>query len=120
IRSISMTRRTRRVIGSSVLLAAMGLAGPAGAQAPNAPTPNFKERSNEVRFQIDFQVPAAALAAMMPKGFTSDVATTGPAKDCNVRVIFIDRVTINGPDNNALGKGTNQFVYLTAPVKDSS
>ena len=116
-----MTGRIKQVVGCSVLLAAWGLAGTASAQgAPGAQAPAFKERSNEVRFQIDFQVPAAALAAMMPKGFTSDVATTGPAKDCNVRVIFIDRVTINGPDNNAIGKGTNQFVYLTAPVKDSS
>src|SRR5690348_2100968 len=72
------------------------------------------EYSNEVRFQFDFKVPNAALAAFLPAGFTSDVATTGPAKDCNLRVVFIDRVTINAPDNNPKGKGTNQLVYLVA------
>jgi hypothetical protein len=110
-----MTGLTKRGIGRGLFFAAMALtaASRAHAQAP-------VERSNEVRFQLDFQVPAAALAALMPKGFTSDVATSGPAKDCNVRVIFIDRVTINGADNTPMGKGTNQFVYLTAPVKDPS
>lgn len=86
---------------------------PAAAQ-----TPPILERSHEVRFQLDFKVPDAALAAVMPKGFSSDVATSGPAKDCNLRVIFIDRVTVNGPDNAGLGKGTGQVAFVVAPVKD--
>jgi len=101
---------------STWLLAAalvMAVAGSVVAQT-------LKERSNETRFQFDFKVSDAALAAALPKGFTSDIATQGPAKDCNLRVIFIDRVTINGADNNPLGGGTNQLVYLVAPVKDPS
>lgn len=86
---------------------------PVSAQAPA-----ILERTNEVRFQLDFKVPDAALAAVMPKGFSPDVATTGPAKDCNVRVIFIDRVTVNGPDNAGVGKGTGQVAFVVAPVKD--
>jgi hypothetical protein len=78
------------------------------------------ESSNEVRFQFDFKVPVAALAAYLPQGFTSDVATQGPAKDCNLRVVFIDRVTINKPDSTPMGKGTSQYVYLVAPVKSPS
>jgi hypothetical protein len=105
------------VVPSALLVAALvGTGSPADAQTPAT----FERRSNEVRFQIDFQVPAAALAALLPPGFTSDVATAGPAKDCNLRVIFIDEVSINGPDNRAIGRGTNQLVYLTAPVKDPS
>jgi hypothetical protein len=83
-----------------------------------AQTPALVERANEVRFQLDFKVSDAALAAVMPKGFAPDVATTGPAKDCNVRVIFIDRVTINGPNNAGIGKGTSQIAFVVAPVKD--
>jgi len=113
-----MTGLTRWGIGRGTFLAAMAIGATVGAGAQTTQT--IKERSNEVRFQLDFLVPAAALSAVMPKGFTSDVATSGPAKDCNLRVIFIDRVTINGPDNNPIGKGTNQFVYLTSPVKDPS
>jgi hypothetical protein len=114
----TMTRLTRWGIGWGSLVAAMALALTVGPHAQATQT--IKERSNEVRFQLDFLVSAAALGAVMPKGFTSDVATSGPAKDCNLRIIFIDRVTINGPDNNPVGKGTSQFVYLVAPVKDPS
>jgi hypothetical protein len=79
------------------------------------------EHSNETRFQLDVQVPAAALQAFLPQGWTQNPAANGAAKDCNLRVIFIDRVTVNDPTkpNGApLGKGSNQFVWLAAPVKD--
>lgn len=76
------------------------------------------EASAETRFQLDVQVPQAALAAYLPQGWTSNVAATGPAKDANLRVIFIDRVTINDPGGKPLGKGSNRLVYLAAPVKD--
>jgi len=35
-------------------------------------------------------------------------------------VIFIDRLTINGPDGKPVGKGSNRLVYLVAPVKDDA
>jgi hypothetical protein len=76
------------------------------------------EFSNETRFQLDLQVPDAALAPFLPQGWTSNPAAEGAAKDCNLRAIFIDRVTINGPDGAPLGKGSNRFVLLAAPVKD--
>ena len=76
------------------------------------------ESSNETRFQLDLHVPDAALAAFLPQGWTSNAATEGAAKDCNLRAIFIDRVTINGPDGKPLGKGSNRLVFLAAPVKD--
>jgi hypothetical protein len=78
------------------------------------------ESSNETRFQLDFKVPDGALAEFLPKGFTSNAATTGAAKDCNLRIVFIDRVTINGPDNNPKGKGSNRLAYLVAPVKNAA
>ena len=78
------------------------------------------EYSSEARFQLDLRVPAAALAAYLPAGFTPNVATQGAAKDCNLRAVFIDRLTINGPDGKPVGKGSNRLVYLVAPVKDSS
>src|SRR5262245_66078344 len=76
------------------------------------------ESSNETRFQLDFKVPDAALAAFLPPGFTLNVATTGAAKDCNLRIVFIDRVTINAPDNSPKGKGSNRLAYMVSPVKN--
>ena len=78
------------------------------------------EYSAEARFQLDFHVPDAPLNAMLPPGFTLNVATQGPAKDANIRVIFVDRLTINGADGKPVGKGSSRQVYLAAPVKDPS
>jgi hypothetical protein len=98
----------------------MALAGLLVLTSAHASAQTLIESSNETRFQLDFKVPDAALSAFLPAGFTSNVAAQGAAKDCNLRVIFIDRVTINGPDGKAVGKGTNQLVWLAAPVKDPS
>ncbi len=76
------------------------------------------EFSNETRFQLDLHIPDAALASFLPQGWTSNPATEGAAKDCNLRAIFTDRVTMNGPDGKPLGKGSNRLVFLAAPVKD--
>jgi hypothetical protein len=91
-----------------------------GAAPTQAPSGKVVETSYETRFQMDYHVPEAALAALMPAGFTSSVATTGPAKDCNLRVIFIDRVTINGPDGRPAGRGSSHLIYLEAPAKDAA
>ena len=76
------------------------------------------EYSAEARFQLDLHVPDAALQPFLPQGFTLNVAAQGAAKDANLRAVFIDRMTINGPDGKPIGKGSNRLVYLVAPVKD--
>ena len=77
------------------------------------------ENSAEARFQLDVHVPDAALAKFLPTGWMPNIAAQGPAKDANLRVVFIDRMTINGPDGKPVGKlGSNRLVYLVAPVKD--
>ena len=88
------------------------------ALAPLAFAQTLQEYSSEARFQLDLKVPDAALASYLPKGWTPNVAAQGAAKDCNLRAVFIDRVTINGPDGKPVGKGSNRLVYLVAPVKD--
>jgi hypothetical protein len=97
-------------------LAMAGLAAGAGTVAGQT----LVENSAEARFQLDVKVPDAALAAYLPAGWTPNIAAQGPAKDCNLRVIFIERMTINGPDGKPVGKGSNRLVYLAAPVKDPS
>jgi hypothetical protein len=107
---------SRTVFCRAPLLAlAALLVFPAG---PDAQTP--VEYSHEARFQLDLHVPDAALARYLPSGWSMNVAAQGPAKDANLRAIFVDRVTINGPDGKPVGKGTNRLVYLAAPVKDAS
>jgi hypothetical protein len=94
-----------------VLLAAAAMLSCATAET-------LVESSMETRFQLDLHVPDAALERLLPNGFTLNVAAQGPAKDANLRAVFIDRVTINGPDGKPAAKGSNRLVYLVAPVKD--
>jgi hypothetical protein len=92
-------------------MALNGLVAPAKAQTA-------VESSAETRFQLDFHVPDDALAALLPSGWASNAATQGAAKDANMRVNFVDRVTVNGPDGKPAGTGSKRLVWLTAPVKD--
>ena len=108
------TRIVPGVVRTLLVLAAWaGLVPQASAQTPI-------ESSMEMRFQLDLHVPDAALLALLPAGWTQNVATQGPAKDCNLRAVFIDRMTINAPDGKPLAKGSNRLVYLVAPVKTAA
>ena len=104
---------SRGMVRALVVLGAVaGLVRHANAQA-------MVEYSAETRFQLDLHVPDDAVKASLPPGWTLNVAPQGPAKDANLRAIFVDRVTINGPDGKPVGKtGSNRLVYLAAPVKD--
>jgi hypothetical protein len=98
------------VVVASPSPAAASLAGPNGER--------LVEQSAEARLQLDIRVPDRALAQLMPSGWSSNVATTGAARDANLSVIFIDRLTINGPTGSPVGTNGNRLVQLVAPVKD--
>jgi len=101
-----------RAIGALVVIGVLaGFVRYAGAET-------MVEYSSEARFQLDLHVPDAVLKSFLPPGWTPNIATQGAAKDANLRAVFIDRVTINGPDGKPIEKGSNRLVYLVAPVKD--
>ncbi|HXJ03229.1 MAG TPA: hypothetical protein VNH44_18570 [Micropepsaceae bacterium] len=102
-----------RAIAGVVFAAGMGAAIPVRADA-------LLEQGPEYRYQLDFHVPDAALQKMLPPGWVSAAATAGPAKDANLRLIFIDRIAVLGPDGKPLGRGSARMVYLAAPVKQSA
>jgi hypothetical protein len=78
------------------------------------------EQAAEHRFQLDFRVNDAALAKMLPAGWEAVIATQGPAKDANLRMIFIDRVAIMGGDGKAAARSNARLVYLAIPVKQTA
>lgn len=105
---------TRWTAFAACVLAIVALgAGPACAES-------LVEFSGETQMQLDFHVPDAALSAMLPAGWEPNVATQGPAKDANLRMVFIDRSDITGPDNKPIGRGSNQLVYLIIPIKQAA
>jgi hypothetical protein len=75
------------------------------------------ENSAEFRFQLDFHVNDAALQKLLPAGWEPAIAAQGPAKDCNLRLIFIDRVDVTNPDNTP--KATDQLATIEIPVKQA-
>jgi hypothetical protein len=103
---------SKAIACASVLTVAFGFSTMASAE-------NFVERSAEHRFQLDFHVPEAALQKMLPQGWEPVVATAGPAKDANLRVIFIDRIGRFGADGKPLPNGPTQFAYIAIPVKQT-
>jgi len=100
----------RHVLAFWTAVAAIGAAGQAHAQT-------LIEQAAEFRMQIDFVVPDAALRKFLPAGWEPAIATQGPAKDCNLRLIFIDRADITNAEGQPTG--TNRLVYLAVPVKQS-
>jgi hypothetical protein len=100
------------MLAKSTIIAAVVFAAFSGETA-NAQT--LIEQSAEVRMQLDLAVSPQALKALLPEGWEPFVAASGAAKDCNVRLIFVDRVDINGPDGAPAG--TEQMVYFASPIK---
>src|SRR5262245_37108819 len=108
------------VMGRMIAWNAAGALLAAGAitvAAPPAGADTLVENSAEFRFQLDFHVNDAALQKLLPSGWEPAIATQGPAKDCNLRLIFIDRVDVTNPDNTP--KTTDQLVYIAIPVKQT-
>jgi hypothetical protein len=101
------------IMGRIIALAASGALLASGA----ASAATLLENSAEFRFQLDFHVNDAALQKLLPAGWEAVVATQGPAKDANLRVIFIDRVDVTNPNNAP--KTADQLVYVAIPVKQT-
>jgi hypothetical protein len=87
--------------------------------APFATAQTVLEQAAEHRFQLDFRVNDAALAKMLPPGWETVIATSGPAKDCNLRMIFIDRMAIMAGEGKTATPHTARLVYLAIPVKQT-
>lgn len=102
----------------SYTLVATALVG-LGAPARSAFADGVVGSSMEHRFQIDFHVPDAALAALLPAGWTPVVATSGAAKDANIRLIFVDQIAVFGADGKPLAGGPHLFAYLAVPAKQN-
>ena len=106
---------THRMAFTGALIAASLLLSTQSATAQT-----MLEQAAEHRFQLDFRVNDAALAKMLPAGWEPVIATQGPAKDCNLRMIFIDRVAIMGGDGKPAPRSTARLVYLAIPVKQTA
>jgi hypothetical protein len=67
------------------------------------------------RTMLGFKVPDAAIRKVLPQGWEPDVATSGPDRDINLHLTFIDRLTAQ----NAEGKTLDplRLITVTIPAK---
>lgn len=103
-----------KIAFAGVLLAALLALPPLSAHAQTV-----IEQSAEHRYQIDFRVNDAALAKMLPAGWEMVIATEGAAKDCNLRMIFIDRMAIMAEGGKTAATHATRMVYLAIPVRET-
>ena len=72
------------------------------AASPALAADKYVGSNVDVRTVLAFKVADAAVQKFLPDGWQPDVATSGPAKDVNLRVTFIDRIVNQGADGKAL------------------
>lgn len=87
--------------------------------APFAYAQTILEQAAEHRYQIDFRVNDVVLAKKLPAGWETVIATEGPAKDCNLRMIFIDRMAVMVDGGKAATPHATRMVYLAIPVRET-
>jgi len=68
-----------------------------------------------VRTILSFKVPEAAAQKLLPEGWQVSPPSTGPSKDANLNVVFVDLLTVQNPDGSP-GE-TVRFASLTVPAK---
>ena len=54
-----------------------------------------------VRTLLAFKVQEAVVQKLLPEGWQVSPASTGPSKDANLNVVFIDELTVQNPDGSA-------------------
>ena len=96
---------------SSKGLSGLLVAGAFVAGSPAARADTLIAYSLETRMQIDLAVPDAPLKALIPAGWEGNVATTGAAKDANIRLIFVDQIPVAAPDGNPAPAGGHPRGY---------
>jgi hypothetical protein len=85
------------------------------AAGPTLAAEKYVGSNVDVRTILAFKIADAAAQKFLPEGWELDVATTGSAKDVNLRVTFIDRIV----NQDAEGKAIDpvRIATLTIPAK---
>jgi hypothetical protein len=54
----------------------------------------------EERTIVAFKVPDTGAQSLLPEGWQTSPPNTGPSKDANVNIIFVDALTLQNPDGS--------------------
>jgi hypothetical protein len=85
------------------------------AAGPGLAAEKYVGSNVDVRTVLALKASDAAVQKCLPEGWELDLATTGPARDVNLRVTFIDRLSAQDAEGKALSPVRN--VTLSIPAK---
>ena len=102
--------QTARNIAGVVALLVMMAAGNAALAAEKLVGTYGEERT-----VLAFKVPETAAQKLLPEGWQASPPSTGPSKDANLNVVFVDVLTVQNPDGTP-GE-TFRVVALVVPAK---
>ena len=106
---MTMLHTARGTIVAAALLAVMA-AGKAASAAEK-----LVGTYGEQRTALAFKVPDAAAQKLLPEGWQASPPSTGPSKDANLAVVFVDVLTVQNPDGTP-GE-TYRVAALVVPAK---
>ena len=99
-------------IAISIVLAVPGL-------PPAASAETFVETNFDSRLNVQFRVAEAALKSWVPAPWQINPASSGPGKDANLTVVFLQRLLVLGPDGKPTPGATHRTVAIVAPAKNT-
>lgn len=101
---MTMPQTTRRIAGVAALLATMAAGTVVSAAEKLVGT------YGEERTVLAFSVPETAAQKLLPEGWQVSPPSTGPSKDANLNVVFVNVLTMQNPD------GTPGETYRVAAI----
>src|SRR5439155_24649439 len=99
-------------IAISIVLAVPGL-------PPAASAETFVETNFDSRLNLQFRVAEAALKSWVPAPWQINPASSGPGKDANLTVGFLQRLLVLGPDGKPTPGATHRKVAIGVPAKNT-
>ena len=86
----------------------------------SSPRPTWAEtlvqQNVDTRVVLAFRVGQAALQGWLPAPWQVDPVATGPSKDANLTVVFIDQLLNHDGEGKPVAGGTTRIVALAVPA----
>jgi hypothetical protein len=106
---MTIAQISRNIAGAVVLIALTAAANV--TSAGEKPVGTFASQ----RTQLSFKVSDTAVQKLLPQGWEASPSNTGPSKDANLTVVFVDTLSVQNPDGSP-GE-TFRVAALTIPAK---
>jgi len=106
---MTVLQNTLKLTAATALLVVMAAGNAASAAEKLVGT------YGEQRTVLAFRVPDTAAQKLLPAEWQASPASTGPSKDANLSVVFVDALTVQNPDGTP-GE-TVRIVALVVPAK---